>query len=123
MPGLRPPDWANEAAKREFRDLPEDIQRSFGWALLFVQGGETPGIAKPWKGLGSGVFELVEDNQAGTFRCVYLARFEPAVYVLHSFQKKSSHGIKTSRQTVELVEQRYRAAEADYRAHYVRRGD
>lgn len=118
MPGLRPLDWANEAARREYLDLPQHIQRAFGWSLLFVQGGETPGIAKPWKGLGSGVFELVESASAGTYRCVYLAKFEKAVYVLHSFQKKSTHGIKTNQQTVDLIEQRYRTAEADYRAHY-----
>lgn len=118
VPSLRPLDWAGEGAKREFKDLPEDIQRSFGWSLLFVQGGETPGIAKPWKGLGSGVFELVENDPAGTYRCVYVAKFEKAVYVLHSFQKKSTHGIKTSKQTVDLVEKRFKAAEADYQAHY-----
>ena|GEM_PF-4402318 len=53
---MRPLDWVGEAARREFKELPGEIQRSFGWSLLFVQGGETPGNAKPWKGLGPGVF-------------------------------------------------------------------
>lgn len=32
------------------------------------------------------------------------------IYVLHAFQKKSKTGIKTSKQDVDLIKQRYAAA-------------
>ena len=59
--------------------------------------------AKPWKGDGAGVFELVEDFRSDTFRAVYTVRFEEAVYVLHAFQKKSTKGIATSQADRELI--------------------
>jgi len=43
---------------------------------------------KPWKGLGSGVYELLEDDRGDTYRAVYTVRFAEAVYVLHVIQKE-----------------------------------
>jgi len=37
-----------------------EVQKDLGVALFVVQLGGTPPSAKPWKGLGSGVWELVE---------------------------------------------------------------
>jgi phage-related protein len=37
------------------------------------------------------------------------------VYVLHAFQKKSRHGIRTSRHDIDLVKERYRQAEEIHR--------
>ncbi|HZZ62966.1 MAG TPA: type II toxin-antitoxin system RelE/ParE family toxin [Roseiarcus sp.] len=51
--------------------------------------------AKPWKGLGSGVFEIIENHAGNIYRAVYVVRFPEVVYVLHAFQKKSPKGIKT----------------------------
>ena len=45
--------------------------------------------AKPWKGLGPGVHELVDDHLGNTYRAVYVVRLGDAVHVLHAFQKKS----------------------------------
>lgn len=42
-------------------------------------------------------------DEAGTFRVVYVAKFEGAVYVLHCFQKKTG---KTSKRDIELARQR-----------------
>jgi phage-related protein len=47
-----------------------------------------------------------------------MVRFAKAVYVLHAFQKKSPHGIKTAQADVDLVRQRARAAETDYKNRY-----
>lgn len=58
---------------------------------LFV--GRTPHSAKPWQGLGSGVYELVESHRGDTFCAVYTVRIGDAVHVLHAFQKKSKCGI------------------------------
>jgi phage-related protein len=68
-----------------------------------------PPTAKPWHGLGTGVFELVGDHVGGTYRCVYLVRFVDAIYVLHAFQKKSKRGRKTPKPDVDLVARRLKA--------------
>ncbi len=80
-----------------------------GVALFVVQVGGTPESAKPWKGLGPGVYELVEDHRSDTFRAVYTVRLGDAVYVLHAFQKKSKSGIATPRPDVKLIEKRLKA--------------
>ena len=89
-----------------------------GTALGVAQFGGKHPSAKPWKGIGPGVMEIVEDFRGDTFRAVYTVRFSEAVYVLHAFQKKSPSGIRTSRGDVELVARRLRFAEEDYEARY-----
>lgn len=64
----------------------------------------------------TGVLELVDDFDGDTFRAVYAVRFESAVYVLHSFKKKSKQGIKTPQSDIELIKRRLKDAEADYAA-------
>lgn len=70
--------------------------------------------AKPWKGEGPGVLEIVEDHRGDTYRAVYTVRFAAAVYVLHAFQKKSKSGIKTPQEDVRLIAQRLKRAQQDY---------
>jgi phage-related protein len=41
---------------------------------------------------------------------VYAVQIGRQIYVLHAFQKKSKHGIKTLRQDVDIIERRYRQA-------------
>jgi phage-related protein len=80
--------------------------------------GGRPPSAKPWKGLGAGVLEIVEDDASGTFRAVYTVRFRRAIYVLHAFQKKSPSGIRTARPDVQLIAGRLKAAKRDYEGRY-----
>ena len=89
-----------------------------GNALGVAQFGGKHPSAKPWKELGSGIFEIVEDYDGDTYRAIYTVRFRGAVYVLHAFQKKSPKGIRTARGDVELVERRLKAAQEDYEAYY-----
>ena len=70
-------------------------------------------LAKPLKGMGSGVVELIEDFDGDTYRAVYTVRFATAIYVLHAFKKKSKQGIKTPQSDVDLVKRRLKDAEAD----------
>ena len=60
--------------------------------------------------------ELVDDFDGDTFRAVYTVCFEVAVYVLHSFKKKSKQGVKTPQGDIELIKRRLKDAEADYAA-------
>lgn len=92
--------------------MPEDVQGAFGYALFKAQGGKVPDRAKPLKGFGSaGVIEIVENTADSTYRAVYTVRFGATVYVLHCFQKKSTHGIATPKPDLDLIRQRLKIAE------------
>lgn len=77
-------------------------------ALTVAAEGGKADIAKPMKGLGSGVFELALAYRSDAFRVVYAVQIDNAIWVLHAFQKKSAQGIKTSRQDIDLVKDRLR---------------
>ena len=90
----KPLHWVG-SAKKDYLDFPDPVQSDMGYALGLAQiNGKHP-KAKPWKGDGPGVFEIVEDHRGDTYRAVYTVRFVGVVYVLHAFQKKSKSGIKT----------------------------
>ena len=106
-------EWMG-SSRKDLKTLPEEVQDTFGYALYQAQIGGKHATAKPLKGFGSaGVLEVVESDQGGTYRAVYTVRFRKAVYVLHCFQKKSAHGIKTSEQDIDLIKARLKAAEED----------
>jgi phage-related protein len=127
---MRPRRAANEkplhwvgSSKRDLLALPARVVRAVGYDLSAVQYGGSPPSAKPWKGLGAGVWELVEHAAGGTYRAVYTVRFRRAIYVLHAFQKKSPTGIRTSATDVELIRQRLKAAREDYEVRYGKEED
>ena len=101
------------------RALPQELRRNIGQALYTAQQGSTDPAAKPLKGFGGmRVMEIVERHRSGTYRAVYTAQFEDALYVLHVFQKKSKQGIATPKHDIALI--RSRLAEAE-RHHKERR--
>ena len=101
------------------RTCPQDVQDEVGYALYLAQIGEKYAGAKPLKGLGPGVLEVVADHRGETYRAVYTVRFAGRIYVLHVFQKKSTKGIATPRSEIELVRQRLkRAAELDQKREH-----
>jgi phage-related protein len=102
------------SAKRDYLAFPVEVQSDMGYALGLAQlGGKHP-HAKPCKGEGPRVFEVVEDHRGDTYRAVYTVRFAGVVYVLHAFQKKSTQGIKTSLVDVRLISERLKRARSDY---------
>lgn len=82
--------------------------------MFVVQIGGMPSSAKPWKGLGPEVYELIDDHRGDTYRAVYTLRIGGSVHVLHAFQKKSKSGIKTRKPDVELIKRRLKAVLARY---------
>lgn len=113
----RPLHWVG-SAKKDLLAFPEEVIDDLGYALGFVQQGGVPPSAKPWKGEGPGVLEMIEAHRGDTFRLAYTVRFEDAVYVLHCFQKKSPSGLRTARTDVETIHRRLTAARADYQVRY-----
>lgn len=114
-PGEKPLFWLG-SSMHDLLAFPEAVKDEIGTALSVAQfGGKHPN-AKPWKGEGAGVFEVVEDHRGDTYRAVYTVRFPSAVYVLHAFQKKSPSGVKTARRDVEVIAQRLKLARQDSEA-------
>lgn len=113
---LKPVDWIGSSYK-DFRAFPDEVQDHMGFALYQAQKGAKHEDAKPLKGFGgAGVLEIVSDHVGDTFRAVYTVKFATAIYVLHAFQKKSKTGSKTPASDMELIAQRLKVAEADYKA-------
>ena len=117
--GEKPLHWVG-SAKRDLLAFPEGVKDGIGTALSIAQFGGKHPAAKPWKGEGSGVLEIVEDHRGNTYRAVYTVRFEAAVYVLHAFQKKSPKAIKTAATDVDLISKRLKVAQLDYEERYGR---
>ena len=116
-PGEKPLYWVG-SSKKDLLGFPEAVKDSLGAALSVAQFGGKHPAAKPWKGEGPGVLEVVGDYGGDAYRAVYTVRFEGAVYVLHAFQKKSLRGIKTAQRDVELVSKRLKAAQEHYEEQY-----
>ena len=106
------------SSKKDFLAFPDPVKDEMGNALGLAQFGGRHPSAKPWKGQGPGVFELVEDHDGNTYRAVYIARLKEVVYVLHAFQKKSPRGVKTAQIDVELVQRRLKIAQQDYEVRH-----
>jgi len=118
----KPLHWVG-SSKKDLLGFPEKGVDDIGYALGVVQFGGHPPSAKPWKGLGPGVFEIVEEDGSGAYRAVYAIRFRRAAYVLHAFQKKSPSGIRTAITDVRLVGERLKAARRDYEERYGKETD
>ena len=113
--GEKPLFWV-ASSLNDLLAFPEKVQKKIGAALSVAQFGGKHPSAKPWKGAGSVVFEIVEDYRSDAYRSIYTVKFADAVYVLHAFQKKSPSGIRTPRKDVELVAQRLKQAQKEYEA-------
>ena len=86
------------------RQFPEDARHDAGYQLDQVQRGHQPSDFKPMPAVGKGVEELRVWDDSGTYRVIYVARLQDAVYVLHAFQKKTK---TTSKQDIEVAKSRY----------------
>ena len=107
------------SSKRDLLAMPEDVIDVFGFALGEAQLGRKHVNAKPMsKGAlkAKGIFEVVEDDDGNTYRCMYTVKLQDFIYVLHCFQKKSKSGIKTPQADIDLIEARYQAAVQDAKA-------
>jgi phage-related protein len=110
-PQVKPLYWVG-SSKKDLLALPETVVHVFGYALYLAQSGRKHDQAKPIKGFGSaGVLEIVEDWEGNTYRAIYTVRFVERVFVLHVFQKKSKRGVGTPKRELDLIHERWKAAE------------
>lgn len=89
---------------KRVRGFPTDARQDVGYQLDKVQRGQQPDDFKPMPSIGRGVEEIRIWDDAGTFRVIYTARLDEAVYVLHAFQKKTQG---TSSKDIAIAQQRY----------------
>jgi phage-related protein len=107
------------SSRKDLKTFPEEVQDVFGYALHVAQMGGKHPDAKPLKGFGgAGTLEIVDDHQGDTYRAVYTVRLRGLVYVLHAFQKKSTTGIATRKEDIDLIKQRLRQARELYKQEY-----
>ena len=90
----------------DLRGFPQTAMRAAGYQIDRIQNGLAPDDVRAMPSIGSGVMELRIWDEAGTFRVVYAAKFEDAVYVLHCFQKKTP---QTAQRDIELARKRFKA--------------
>jgi phage-related protein len=117
VPGEKPLFWIG-SSREDLLAFPETVKDEIGTALSVAQFGGKHPSAKPWRGEGPGVFEVVEDHRGDTYRAVYTVRFERAVYVLHAFQKKSPSGVRTAKKDIDLISRRLNEARLDFEVRY-----
>ena len=106
MVRLTRPIWWFGAALKEFRSLPNEAQRACMRALTVAADGGLADMAKPMRGMGSGVFEIALRYRGDAFRVVYALEPRDSISVVHAFQKKSTQGIKTPRHEIDLIKAR-----------------
>ena len=89
----------------EIRSFPQHARQDAGYQLHRAQVGLDPNDWKPMKGVGKGVREIRIWEDDGTYRVIYVAHLEGAIYVLHAFQKKDQ---KTRQANIETARTRYK---------------
>ena len=107
---VRPVIWLGNSRKN-MQEFPKQVRTDMGAALMAAQCGETAEQVKPFKGVGSGDFEIVDRYNKDAYRLVYAVQIGRNIYVLHAFQKKSKSGIATPKPDVDLIKKRYKEAQ------------
>ena len=93
---LREAVWIGDS-KARLKEFPQPVQKDIGDALFIVQAGSMSPGAKPFKGVGSGVFEIRSDYRTDTYRAVYAVKIGERVYVLHCLKKNRNAALNLPR--------------------------
>ena len=107
---IRPISWL-KAARKEFDKFPKSSREHFFRALDLAAEGKKSDIAKPMKGIGSGVLEIALRHQTDAYRVVYTVQIGKEIWVIHAFQKKSTRGTVTPKKEMTLIRARVKLAE------------
>jgi phage-related protein len=101
----RPISWL-KSARREFDTFPAEAQLTMLRALTIAAEGGKADIAKPFKGVIGGVFEIALKYRGDAYRTVYAVQIGDDVWVIDAFQKKSKSGIGTPQIDVDRIKER-----------------
>jgi phage-related protein len=100
---MKPLDFIGSSLD-DLRNFPEEARKAAGFELYAIQRGLEPSDGKQMPSVGRGVKEI-RIHVLGEWRIIYVAKFEDAVHVLHSFQKKTR---KTNQHDIEIARKRYK---------------
>ena len=92
QPVLRLVVWLGNS-RANLLDFPKEVQKLMGDELQLMQYGGMPRDAKPYRGLGSGVFVIAVSYETDAYRVVVAVQ-----------------GIKTPQSDKDLIRKRYNAA-------------
>ena len=106
-PKLAAITWEGDS-RDVLKSFPEAVMQNFGFELWQLQQGERPLNYRPLPSVGSGVFELRDQDERGWYRVVYLSRIDDVIYVLHCFEKSREMPGKDFQKS----KQRFRAVKA-----------
>jgi phage-related protein len=102
--GRKPLKWLGDSLV-ELRTWPKSATEDAGGELCAVQEEREPSDWKPMTSIGLGVNEIRVRGEESQYRVIYVAKFEEAVYVLHTFEKRTQ---KTPKHDLEIASKRYR---------------
>lgn len=80
--------WEGDA-REILQSFPDGVRQNLGFQLWQLQLGEKPTDYRPLPSVGTGVFELRDQDERAWYRVIYLSRIDDVIYVLHCFEKKS----------------------------------
>jgi phage-related protein len=86
--------------------FPKDARKEAGFQLGKVQAGLHPADWKSFDEIGARTRKIRIRDESGTYRVMYVAKFEEAIEALHCFQKKTQ---VTSKQDRGIAAARHRA--------------
>ena len=94
------------AALADLKDFPKNARQEGGFQLDKISKGQDPDDFKAIPRVGRGAMELRVWDEEGTFRILYVAKFEDAVYVLHCFKKTAQ---KISDADIDIAKNSYKS--------------
>ncbi len=100
--------WEGDS-REVLQAFPEDVRQNLGFQLWQLQQGERPSDYRPLPSIGTGVFELCDEDERAWYRVVYLSRVNDVIYVLDCSEKKSR---EMPRKELERAKQRLKAVRA-----------
>jgi len=106
--GLARIAWEGDS-REALQSFPKEVQHNFGFELWQLQQGDKPRDYRSLPSIGTGVYELRDQDERAWYRIVYLSRINDVIYVLHCFEKKSK---EMPRRDFEKARQRLKAVKA-----------
>ena len=89
--------------REDIRAFGKKVSVAIGTELLAVHMGSEPTDWKPMSTIGAGVKEI-RTHEGKEYRTIYVAKFSKAIYVLHSFVKKSR---ATPKKDIQIAKDRF----------------
>lgn len=100
-PIMKPLVWLG-SSRDDVRGFSREARQEAGYELYQIQKGLDPSDWRPMPSIGAGVVEI-RVHAEKEYRVLYIAKFAEAIYVLHTFAKRTR---QTARGDVELTRAR-----------------